>query len=217
VEGDRVSALALAVVLSALPAEPVLLDGVAAIVGRRVITRTEVDTEGRIVLVGRAGARGLAQPLDDAFRKSVLDYLVVQELLVQEARRQHGLAVAESDVDRGVAQFKSRFGDDEAFRAFLDDTGADEDAVRTIVRRDQTVQQLLARVLEMPPLTPDEVRRHILAHPELMPGASDATRERAAREALDKARREKRFERYVAELKTRTPVRIVAKLGQPEG
>jgi hypothetical protein len=206
----KVAAVAL-VALTALPAEPVLLDGVAAIVGRRVITRTEVETEGRIVLVNRAGARGLAQPIDDAFRRSVIDYLVVQELLVQDARRRHGLIVAEGEVDRGVAAFKARFGSDAAYAEFLAETAADDEAVRTIVRRDLTVQQLLARVLDVQKPTPDEVRRHILAHPELMPDASPTTRERAAREALLKDRREAAFEEYVAKLKADTPVRVVAK------
>lgn len=191
-------------------AEPVLIDGVAAVVGRRVITRTEVETEGRMVLVNRAGQKGLEQPIDDAFRKSVLDYLLVQELLVQEARRVHGLAVAEVDVDKGVAAFRQRFGEDNAFRDFLAETGSDEEAVRTIVRRDLTVQALLARVLEVEAPGAEEVSAWLGAHPTFLDGASDDARVRGAHEQLLKLRREERFAAFVEELKERTELRVVA-------
>lgn len=200
-------------------AERVLLDGVAAVVGRRVITRTEVETEGRMVLVNRAGAKGLAQPIDDSFRKSVLDYLVVQELLVQEARRVHGLAISEAEVDRGVAAFKARFDDAEQYAAFLKETGADEEAVRTIVRRDLTVRALMARIMgPEPDLSEEDVRRYLKAHPQLLAKEAPEVRRQAAREALAKEAREARFSAYVDELKKRTEVRIVADYGpSPKG
>jgi hypothetical protein len=194
-----------------VPAEPALVDGVAAVVGRRVITRTEVETEGRIVLVNRAGSRGAAQPIDDAFRRSVLEYLVVQELLVQEARRQHGIVVAETEVDRGVATFKGRFADEAAFRRFLVDSGSDEEVVRTIVRRDLTVQRLVSRLLDKEGPRDDDVRRYLLAHPEFMAGSSTQTRERTAKEKLTRERREARFGAFVDELKRKQEVRIVAR------
>jgi hypothetical protein len=191
-------------------AKPVLMDGVAAVVGRRVITRSEVETEGRVVLVNRAGQKGLDQPIDDAFRRSVLDYLVVQELLVQEARRGHGVIAAENEVDRGVAAFKARFETDDAFRRFLVEAAVDEETVRTIVRRDLSVQALLARTLEIPDPSDQDVRRYLLAHPGAFAGAAPAARSRAASDLLRRERREKVFAEYVEQLKSRVEVRVVA-------
>jgi hypothetical protein len=198
-------------------AEPVLVDGVAAVVGRRVITRTEVETEGRMVLVNRAGQKGLQQPIDDAFRKSVLDYLLVQELLVQEARRVHGLAVPEVEVDKGVAAFRQRFHADKDFRDFLAESGADEEAVRTIVRRDLTVQALLARVLDVKAPTGPEVSAWLVANPTSLEGASDEARVRGAGEQIVQARREERFAAFVEELKQRTELRVVAEWSAAAG
>lgn len=211
-------AMALAlVVTNAAPAaaERTLVDGVAAVVGRRVITRTDVDTEGRVVLVNRAGMKGLEQPIDDAFRRSVLDYMVVQELLVQEAQRVHGVVIPESEVDKGLAAFKGRFGDDDAFRAFLGSVGADEEGVRTIVRRDLTVQALLSRVLVAKTPEDDEIRRWLEGSTPFLPGAAQETRVRAAKDAIVREQREQLFVAYVEELKGRTEVRVVAAFGEP--
>lgn len=196
-------------------AERTLVDGVAAVVGRRVITRTDVETEGRVVLVNRAGMKGLEQPIDDAFKKSVLEYMVVQELLVQEARRVHGVVVPESEVDKAVAVFRARFPSSDAFRAFLASVASDEEAVRTIVRRDLTVQALLSRVLVVGTPTPDDVRRFLEKNPTFLADAAEETRLRAAEDALVREARESRFERYVEELKGRTEVRLLASFAQP--
>ncbi len=207
------------VAISALPspasAQRTLVDGVAAVVGRRVITRTDVETEGRVVLVNRAGMKGLEQPIDDAFRKSVLDYMVVQELLVQEARRVHGAVIPEIEVDKGVAAFRGRFDGPDAFRAFLESAGSDEEAVRTIVRRDLTVQALLSRVLVTRTPTSDDVRRWLEKNPTFLEGAAEETRTRAASDALVREDREGRFVKYVEELKGRTEVRVVAGYALP--
>lgn len=196
-------------------AQRTLVDGVAAVVGRRVITRTDVETEGRVVLVNRAGIKGLEQPIDDAFRKSVLDYMVVQELLVQEARRVHGVVIPESEVDKGVAAFRGRFDDTAAFRAFVASVGADEEAVRTIVRRDLTVQALLSRVLVVGTPTDADVRRWLEKNPTFLAEVAPETRQRAAGDALVREAREERFIRYVEELKGRTEVRVVATFEPP--
>jgi hypothetical protein len=213
----RVVVLSLLVALLAGPAlaERTLVDGVAAVVGRRVITRTDVETEGRVVLVNRGGMKGLEQPIDDAYKKSVLEYMVVQELLVQEARRVHGVVIPESEVDKAVAVFRARFPNSEAFRAFLTSVASDEEAVRTIVRRDLTVQALLSRVLVVGTPTGDDVRRWLEKNPGFLDGAAEDTRLRAAEDALVRAAREERFERYVEELKGRTEVRVLASFAQP--
>lgn len=213
----RVALASVLVVALAFPAlaERTLVDGVAAVVGRRVITRTDVETEGRVVLVNRAGMKGLEQPIDDAFRKSVLEYMVVQELLVQEARRVHGVVIPESEVDKAVAVFRARFPSSEDFRAFLGSVASDEEAVRTIVRRDLTVQALLSRVLVVGTPTSEDVRRWLEKNPAFLEGAADETRLRAAEDALVREAREQRFERYVEELKGRTEVRLLASFAQP--
>ena len=44
--------------------------------------------------MGERGADHTEHPTDDAYKKSVLEYRVVEELLVQEARRVHGVVIA---------------------------------------------------------------------------------------------------------------------------
>lgn len=187
----------------------VLVDSVAAVVDRRVFTWGEIAKEARILLVNKVGARAVQAGLDTAFLDSVLDFVIVQELLLREARRR-GFAPREQEVDKGVALFKLRFDDEEAYLAFLSSSGVDEETVRAVVRRDQTVEQfLLATVDDGAPPT-DEMIAHVLEkRPPRDAALDDAARARAARTAIAAMSREERLTLLVDTLRSTVEVRLV--------
>jgi hypothetical protein len=192
-------------------AERVLIDSVAAVVDRRVFTWGEVASEGRILLVNRVGARAVQAGMDTAFLESVLDFVIVQELLLREARRS-GFTAREQDVDKGVALFKLRFENEESFRAFLGETGVDEETVRNVVRRDQAVELLLQSTVEdggRP--TADMVVQYLGSRRDFRLDLDDGPRRTAAAEAIRTLVREERFALLVETLRARTEVRLVAR------
>lgn len=201
---------------SAAPTAFVLVDGVAAVVDRRVLTLREVDLEARIILVRRAGEGGARQALDDDLRRGVLSYLVVQELLAAEARRTPGLLVREADVDKGVATFRARFLEDASYARFLAVHGVDEEELRAVIRRDLLVEALLAKVLGAPEVVADaDADAYLAAHPDLAAGAPWDERRQAARDAVRRERRDRRFAAYVEERKRDVDVRLLAPYAAP--
>lgn len=194
-----------------------LIDGVAAVVERRVITLSEVEIEGKVFLYARAGRIGLDQALDDAFRRKVLDYIIVQELLLQEAQRREGTIASEDEVDRALRALEERNNDGSPLRSALKGLGADEETLRNIMRRDLTVQAWTGVILALPPLSDNEVRAWLEAHPEHLPDADDAHRLRTAREPATQARRASRFDEHIRQLRASADLRIVARFLEEGG
>jgi hypothetical protein len=116
-------------------AQRTLIDGVAAVVERRVITTSEVEAEARLVLLERAGPEVALRRLDPELVAAVLDTIVAQELLALEARRS-GVVTREVDIDKAVGSLRAKAGDAEAARRFFARAGADEELLRGRARRD---------------------------------------------------------------------------------
>lgn len=194
-----------------------LLDGVAAVVERRVITLSEVEIEGKVFLYARAGRIGLDQVLDDAFRRKMLEYLIVQELLLQEAQRREGTIASEDEVDRALRSLEERSDDGGPLRRALHGLGADEEVLRNIIRRDLTVQAWTGVILAQPPLTDDDVRAWLASHPEHLPEAEDTHRVRTARELATQERRASRFDEHIRQLRASANLRVVARFPEDGG
>lgn|GEM_PF-2263312 len=183
------------------------VDAVAASVGRQVVTLSEVDLEARIVLVRKAGETGLHASLDNRLRQKVLQFVVVQMLLAQEARRRGGISVDETDVDHGVAQLKDAFiAPDKSYPRLLAKAAATDEDIRAIVRRDLRVQAFLQQALPgLSDVDDTSVRAYLAAHPELQGPTADGQ----AREAVLKDVRERAFRKLVDDLRARIDVRLV--------
>lgn len=94
------------------------VDGLAAVVDGRVITRSELDQA--LVLAERTGLAS-----GPGARDEVLEGLIEKALVEAEARRM-GVAVAAEEVERAVADIRKRNGLDEAgFRSVIEGQGMD--------------------------------------------------------------------------------------------
>lgn len=110
IRSSLLAALTWALLGSAAPAA--LVDGVAAVVDGRVVTLSEVREAS--AARSRLGPQGPSDPSVEA-----LEFLIEKALLENEASRL-GAAVSDAEVEKTVADIRSRNGlDDEAFRAAL--------------------------------------------------------------------------------------------------
>ncbi len=199
------------IALSLLAADPILLDGVAAQVGRKVITRSDVEAEAKMFLVQRVGEAGLSRPVDGRFLSKVLDYVIVQELLAQRARRD-GVLVPESEVDRGEAAFQARFSSEGAYRRFLADYGIGRDQIRAVVGRGGAARGLLRRRGAERPIAVDEdaVDVFLNNNPGFGVDAAAELRREVARQRIIEETLRQQLTDFLRELKGRTEVRVVA-------
>jgi hypothetical protein len=177
-----------------------MLDSVAAVVERRIVTMSEVRAEARLVLLERASAEVAGGELDQGLLRLVLDSVVVQELLALEARRT-GLAVREVDIDKSVAAVRARLGDD-AGGTFLQRFGIDEELLRSRARRDLAAQALLHKVFADIEVTDEEATA-------LAPSTPKPDDIAAARAGLERERKDARLRALVDSIRRVTEVRVV--------
>jgi peptidyl-prolyl cis-trans isomerase SurA len=122
-------ALAVAPALSAGAQQrpgPQATDGIVAIVGTHAILWTEV-----LEVIGQARSQGRELPQDSAgaaqFAKEILEQLIDEQVLLQRARGDTSITVADADlaqtVDRQVQQIRSQFPSEQEFLRQLRQAG----------------------------------------------------------------------------------------------
>ena len=105
------------------------------------IYREDTEKFYRILLLRNLEARTLEEAT--GFKLSILNEMISNEILVQQARRS-GIQVSEADVDARLAELRSPLGLEE-FVAKLREQSLTEEEVRTAVRRNLYIQSLLER------------------------------------------------------------------------
>ena len=105
------------------------------------IYREDTEKFYRILLLRNLEARTLEEAT--GFKLSILNEMISNEILVQQARRS-GIQVSEADVDARLAELRSPLGLEE-FVAKLREQSLTEEEVRTAVRKNLYIQSLLKR------------------------------------------------------------------------
>ena len=113
------------------PAGPAKLqDRIVAVVNEDPILESEID---------RAIILGLQQPREGenerAFRRRVLDSLIEDRLRLHEIDRFGFTQVAAEDVDKYLAEIRSRFATEQEYQAALRQVGVSQRALRQLVAR----------------------------------------------------------------------------------
>ncbi len=173
---------------------------VAARVNGVSITLAKVDRAVDEKVPRVTGHGALSDSRRRALRAEVLDDLIDEELMVQEAKRRH-IALAASTVDEEIAKIRNRFPDAAQYTRALSRSGLSESDVRAGVERFLLVKRLTdLAVAEKVAVTdaamkayydanpsrfvlPEQVRyRHILiaVDPGGSPAEWDAAKQRAA-------------------------------------
>ncbi|MBX7096309.1 MAG: SurA N-terminal domain-containing protein [Myxococcaceae bacterium] len=131
----------LCLVAGASGAAPRLLDEAVAIVNGRVVTRSELDFEARVLLVRSGGVAAADAELDDALLAKVLDAVIGERLELAEAEKLKAWRVDPEDVQSALEAFKSRFVTRAQFDAFLERHEATAGELGALLERSLRVQR----------------------------------------------------------------------------
>ncbi len=94
----------------------------------------------------------------EAFRTEILDQLVAEELLYQEALNQN-LEPGEQAVESQFQQMRSQFGTDEEWQQALTQNQTSEEELRTQIERNALIQQLIATaVTDLEPVNEADIQ-----------------------------------------------------------
>lgn len=130
--------------------------GPAAIVNGVEISRTKVQAQTDHLVNQRGlGSGGLTQPSEyKKLRDEIIEQLVVQELLWQEAQKR-GFVVEAEAIDAELEKIKSGFQTDLAFQFKIKEGGYTEESFRENIRQQKSVQRMIAEDI-VPNAEPDD-------------------------------------------------------------
>ncbi len=194
----------------AASAPATLRDRVLAVVDEDPVLASDVE---------RAIRLGLEQPqpgeTDERFRRRVLDALIDQRLQFHEIDRFNFEQVPVDEIQKRVADIRSRFPDEAAFQKALKEVGLDPKALRQLVARQLLVltyvdERLGARVF----VGPDELNRYYreVLTPEMQkrgqqPPPLEDVRE-DIRETLKQQKMTQEMAKWTQDLRTKADVAI---------
>lgn len=195
---------------TAASAQATLRDRVLAVVDEDPILASDVE---------RAVKLGLEQPrpgeADERFRRRVLDALIDQRLQFHEIDRFNFEQVPVDEIQKRVAEIRSRFPDEASFQKALKEVGLDSKGLRQLVARQLLVltyvdERLGARVF----VGPDELNRYYreVLTPEMQkrgqqPPPIEDVRE-DIRETLKQQKMTQEMAKWTQDLRTRADVAI---------
>jgi len=208
-------ALALQLVMLLAPGNEVLVDDVVAVVNRHVITRSEVRQEASLVLVEQRGDRGLDREITPEFLVKVMELLINQRVLLDEAQKMGVPPVSAEERERLLLGFRRRFSDPEIFTRFLYTHDISEAEIGDILVRHYRVERLKERKLRlMPEVTREEVRQYYDKHRIELGSASFELVAEAIRLKLLTRQREKELARWIWDLRKRAEVKVLVDLNE---
>lgn len=119
-----------------------------------------------IQMAAQQEGRRLSQAEVVSWRKKVLDQLIGNELLFQEARKAK-LSVDPKLIDQFIAQARSRFPSDVEFKRALSRKQLSEQILRKEIERDKLVEMYLSeRFLKTSTPSEETIKKYYDAHPE---------------------------------------------------
>jgi len=119
--------------------------GPAATVNGVEISRPKVQAQvDHLVNQRGLGSGGMTQPGEyKKLQQEVVDQLIVQELLWQEAQRRE-FVVSDEDVDEQLAKMKSGFDSEMAFQFKIKEGGFTEETYREDIREQRSAQRMVS-------------------------------------------------------------------------
>lgn len=205
--------MALQLVMTLVAGQQILVDDVVAVVNRHVITRSEIRQEAALVLVEQRGDRGLEREVTPEFLVKVMELLINQRVLLDEAQKMGVPPVTEQQRERLLLGFRRRFTDPEVYTRFLYAHDISEDEIGDILVRHYRVERLKERKLRvMPEVTREEVRQYYEKHRIELGNASFELVAEAIRLKLLTRQREKELARWIWDLRKRAEVKVLVDL-----
>lgn len=122
--------VAAALSLLALPAPAVIIDRVAAVVEKEVITLSEIDQLVDLRFFERQSGES-----EDRFRRRVLESIIAQALRYRDVLRFGAQDVSRDAIEARLLEIRRRFRSDAEFEAALGQTELSLDEVRALIKR----------------------------------------------------------------------------------
>jgi len=112
------------------------IDGVVAVVGEQVLTRTELHEEMRVLLILRGGERAGAGHFSIELERTFLDYVLYQLIVSVHSLRAGFQEPPNFELDQMKQRFLDKFFSLESYHSFKRRFGLSESRIRNLLRRE---------------------------------------------------------------------------------
>ena len=151
--------------LTAPNAKAGTVNRIVAVVNDEVITAADVEEHLSTLLDRQPAAPANADPAQ--MRQAILQRLVEQRLILQEAKRD-GIVVSAEEVAKRFEEIRSQVDSEEEFQRSLDEAHLSREQLKEQLRDQLMVQRVMdANVRSTIIVSPQDVARELGAHPEL--------------------------------------------------
>ncbi len=183
----------------------------------RVVTLTKLEEEARIALVSRGALAAAVRPLDGPALKAALEWVIDQTVLMDEVNRLQVFDVERAEVLAERDRFRARFPRPEEYRAFLVRLDLSEEELMVVLRRMIRVQHYLdSRVGRAGRVRDAEVEAFWREHAAGFEGRSLAAVRETIRSHLAEERVKAEVKALLSDLRGRSDIRVLARLGAEE-
>jgi hypothetical protein len=215
--GTRAAALAQPPKAAAL-APPVLIDGLAAVLGgtqpgdtARAILLGDVELSARLSLLARDPERAVLGELPGSLLRATLDELLGEQLIAAEAERMQIVAPSGVEVASELAAIEEEAGGERAVLRLLARLDASRLELEAMARRRALIGAFLRANLEgIGTVTERDIETRLAADAARYAALEPDRAHAAAKAVIEREALRRNIERWVRVLRARTPVRILA-------
>ena len=125
-------------VASSLGAQTSVIDRIAALVDRQVITVSEINQMAEIQFFPRTAGQS-----EDDYRHSILESLIAQALRYRDVERFGTADISKDDIESRLQQIEGRFASPADFTAALQKAELSLDEVRALIKRQLQVESYI--------------------------------------------------------------------------
>lgn len=173
----------------------------------RPITLTRLREEARIALVARGGLQAAFAPLDAEALTAVLEWLIDQTLVAEEADRLLVAEVGREEAEQELRRFRGRFDSRADYDRFLAANDLAEDELAVTLARTLRVQRFVeGRVGAGVKVTEAEIDAYLASRGV---GTGPSAAREAVRAHLGEQRLAAEVKKIVGELRARATVRVL--------
>ncbi len=201
--------VALLLLVATTTASAEVVDGIAAEVGGRIITISEIVTETKVMKILSSRKGSITLPVEATPSRKVLDQMINRELVYMEARRLRDFG-KDVDVLDDIQRFKEKFRNPADLGTFLEGEGLTPDDLAERFRKERIVSVLIAdRLTLMATVSVKEVMDYYSEHMERFADRDISEVEEEIRREISKRKGEAAIEEWLSDLKERHGVRYL--------
>lgn len=134
---------------------------------------------------------------DSQFRKQVLDQLINERLILNEAKKK-GININEKDIDNKIAEIEKQYGDPTAFDSVLAQEGLTKKSIRNQIKISLALEKMYGPEITV---TSDEIAKFIEQNKDQMQSSTSAELEKEATDILKSQKQNQVFSQKFQEIK----------------